>query len=175
MSETHSEDSLPAVSFNLMDVQAEYTIAAPPKRVWRALTEEIQAWWGAPYLCCDDTQEILVELRAGGAMLEKGADGTQVLWGIVGGLTPDSYLELEGSCGLQWPATGNWSFSLADDGQGGTLLKFRHRAYGPFGKERQDNYYTGWNDLLGGRLREWCENGTRQGLGHEPQWARQQA
>ncbi|MCB1219119.1 MAG: SRPBCC domain-containing protein [Planctomycetales bacterium] len=170
-----TDNALPVVSLNRMEVQAEYTIAAPPDRVWRALTEETQAWWGAPYKCCDDTVEISLELRGGGAMLEKGADGTHVVWGIISGFTPGSYLELEGSCGMAWPSFGNWSYMLSDNGNGGTILKFRHSALGLFKPEQQQNYGRGWDDLLGERLRNWCENGTRLGLGHEPEWARQQA
>lgn len=170
-----TDKGLPEISLNRLEIQAEYNIDAPPDRVWRALTEELQAWWGAPYKCCDDTVEILLELRGGGALLEKGADGTEVVWGIVSGFTPDSYLELEGSCGMAWPSFGNWSHMLSDNGRGGTTLKFRHTALGLFKPEQQKNYGAGWDDLLGTRLKSWCEDGTRLGLGNEPQWARQNA
>jgi len=164
--------ALPTVTLSRLEVLAEYSIAASPPRIWRAITEETSAWWGAPYKCCDDTVEISLELRGGGALLETGADGTQVVWGFVSGFTPGSYLELEGSCGMAWPCFGNWSYTLNDNTVGGTLVKFRHTALGLFPPAQQENYGKGWDDLLGSRLKAWCEKGERLGLGHEPQWAR---
>jgi uncharacterized protein YndB with AHSA1/START domain len=163
-----SDNTLPTVSLSQMEVQAEYSIAASPGRVWRALTAEIQAWWGAPYLCCDDTTELSLDLRGGGALLEHGADGTQVLWGLVSGFTPDAYLELDGSCGMGWPTIGNWSYTLSAGENSSTILSLKHRALGMFQPEQQANYGRGWDDLLGQRLRQWCESGVRLGLGHEP-------
>lgn len=170
-----SDNNLPTVVLNRIDIRAEYEIQARPERIWRAITEEISAWWGAPYKCCDDTVDIALELRGGGALLETGADGTHVVWGIVSGFTPDSYLELEGSCGMDWPCFGNWSYTLEGSGSGSTTLKFSHRALGLFMPRQQQNYGKGWDDLLGQRLKSWCESGERLGLGHEPQWASQNA
>jgi hypothetical protein len=71
---------------------------------------------------------------------------------------------LEGPCGLQWPASGEWTYRLAAQGPDATRLKFSHSAIGDFGPEREQNYAYGWNELLDQRLRAWVEAGEARGV-----------
>ena len=164
-------EPLNQVTLSKLTIRAEYKIDARPERVWLALTRELTSWWGAPYLCCDDTSDITLDLRGGGALVEHGADGSQVVFGTVSGFTPNQYLELDGTCGMRWPSYGNWSYTLTADGDS-TTLSIRHDALGIFDEATVQNYGAGWDDLMGTRLKSWVEGGTRLGLGHEPEWVK---
>ena len=89
------------IEISALSVQGSVTINASPDKVWHALTSEVSAWWGAPYICCDDTTDIRLDLRIGGPLYETGADGTEVLWGVVSGYTPGSFIEFSGCCGMR--------------------------------------------------------------------------
>lgn len=158
------------VEINAFAVQGSVTINARPEQVWLALTTDISAWWGAPYLCCDDTTDIRLDLRIGGALYETGADGTEVLWGSVSGFTPNSFIEFTGCCGMAPPVHGTWSYMLEEHGEG-TKVTYSHRAMGRISEEQMQNYDKGWQDLVGARLKAFVERGERMGLGHEPNWA----
>jgi len=164
---------MPGESFEIraLEIQGSVTIDAKPEDVWRALTTDLSAWWGAPYLCCDDTTDIKLELRIGGPLYETGGDGTEVLWGTVSGYTPGSFIEYTGCCGMAPPVHGSWSYLLEAQG-GGTKVSFRHQAMGRISEAQMEGYNKGWQDLVGARLKAFVERGERLGLGHEPEWAR---
>ena len=74
-----------------MDTTARILIAASRERVWEALTGEVSAWWGAPYLLLDDapaaeTFSLIAEPRVGAPVLETLGD-QQAMWGVVNGLS----------------------------------------------------------------------------------------
>jgi uncharacterized protein YndB with AHSA1/START domain len=158
------------IEIRALAVRGSVTINAAPDKVWHALTNDIGAWWGAPYLCCDDTTDIKLDLRIGGALYETGADGTEVLWGVVSGYTPGSFIEYTGSYGMAPPVHGSWSY-LLEEHEGGTRVTYSHRAMGQISEAQMENYSKGWQDLVGARLKALVERGERMGLGHEPNWA----
>jgi uncharacterized protein YndB with AHSA1/START domain len=57
-------------------ILARVEIAAPPERVWKAITEEVASWWGSDELY--RTTKHTVDLRPGGAYRSEGigADGS---------------------------------------------------------------------------------------------------
>jgi uncharacterized protein YndB with AHSA1/START domain len=159
------------IEISALSVQGSVTITASPDQVWQSLTGEVSAWWGAPYVCCDDTTDIRLDLRIGGPLYETGADGTEVLWGVISGYTPGSFIEFSGCCGMAPPVHGTWSFMLEEQ-DGGTRVTYNHYVMGLVSDAQMENYDKGWQDLIGARLKAFVERSERMGLGHEPNWAR---
>ncbi len=61
-----SEQVIAAMNVGSMHVEQEVTIEASPERVFAALTNELSAWWGAPYLGSDAARALILEPKIGG-------------------------------------------------------------------------------------------------------------
>lgn len=147
-------------------IEAETVIAASPRQVWRALTTETAAWWGVPYQR-GSGEDIVLDARPGGLLLERWADGGGAVWGTVTAVRQDQHLEIEGSIGMVGPVAGVVRINLDAQGEE-TVVRLSHEAVGKIDDETQRSYSKGWDDLLGVRLKAFVEDGTRYGVGHEP-------
>lgn len=153
----------PVVDLGTVNLRLEITVAAPPKRVFAALTDDIGHWWGAPYLReAERATDFRLEARPGGRLLEAwGADGGTV-WGEVTRIRPPEVLELTGRMGMHGPAYAVVTFDLAAKGKG-TRVTLTHQAVGDVDAETTEQYTEGWTDLLTNRLKPYVESGTRSG------------
>jgi uncharacterized protein YndB with AHSA1/START domain/uncharacterized protein YciI len=129
-------------------ILAVVEIAAPPERVFRAITDDVPAWWGSP----DSyrTTEWKGDLRVGGAWLAsgKGADGKPF---SVGGtfLKVDPPRELVQTWNPKWvdgPET-TLTYRL-DPIPGGTRVTVRHEGFAG-NPEACQSHTTGWERVLG--------------------------
>ncbi|MHB8575275.1 MAG: metalloregulator ArsR/SmtB family transcription factor [Dehalococcoidia bacterium] len=164
------EEPMPSqtlAALRVADIAFETQIDAPPERVFAALTEEIAAWWGAPYLSSEMSTNLVLEPRVGGRFYEttNGDDG--VLWATVSRVQRPATLVLDGTFGMTGAIHGTVSYVL-EAHDGGTLVKLSHRAIGELSQETEQGYGSGWQDLLGTRLKAFVETGVRYGLGHPP-------
>lgn len=157
----------PAMSeLGSIHIEAETVIAASPQQVWLALTTQTAAWWGAPYER-GEAEDIVLDARPGGLLLERWADGGGAVWGTVTAVRQDQRLEIEGPIGMAGPVTGVVRITLDPQGEG-TVVRLSHEAVGKVDYETQRRYSLGWDDLLGVRLKALVEDGTRYGVGQEP-------
>lgn len=148
-----------------MQVEQEISINASAERVFEALTQDISAWWGAPYLLTSSPQAIILEPEVGGRLYEQSSSGDGALWATVTTIKKNERLELTGPVGASEALHSMVTFSLEPKNEGeATLLKLSHQAIGLFGDDTQANYNAGWQDLLGVRLKAFVEKGERHGL-----------
>ncbi len=145
----------------------ERRLAHPIERVWAALTEDVEAWWGSPYLQGEATSLVL-EPWPGGMFREDWGDGQGAVWGVVGLVERGRRLELHGAMGMTGAVAGVTRFGLDPIGDGSTRLRLSHEAFGHLDPDTQRNYGLGWQDLLGVRLKAYLDEGIRYGLGHPP-------
>ncbi|HSA92549.1 MAG TPA: metalloregulator ArsR/SmtB family transcription factor [Terriglobales bacterium] len=144
-------------------IEQEVHIGAPPKRVFEALTKDIAAWWGAPYLLNQNARSIVLEPEIGGRLYEVWQEGDGALWAVVTAIERDHKLTLSGPMGMSGAVSGVIGYELEPDGKG-TRLKLSHRAIGEVTEQTRANYTGGWNDLLATRLKAFVETGKRLGL-----------
>jgi uncharacterized protein YndB with AHSA1/START domain len=138
-----------------------------PARVFEAITRNIQAWWGKPYLQSPNIKVLILEPMIGGRFYEDWRDGQGVLWATVTLLKQDRLVELTRPIAMSGVAHGIVRFELTEEGDA-TRVKLSHRAIGEVGKDDEAGYTTGWHDLVCVRLKAFVESGTRYGLGYEP-------
>lgn len=153
---------------NMSDLEAihieqEVTIAARPERVFKALTREVAAWWGAPYLYSEAAKNIILEPKLGGRFYEDWGDDEGVLYATVTGIKRAERLELTGPMGMGGAVQGFISIQL-EPKEAATVVRLSHRATGEVTAETKANYGQGWQDLLGMRLKTFVETGQRHGL-----------
>jgi DNA-binding transcriptional ArsR family regulator/uncharacterized protein YndB with AHSA1/START domain len=144
-----------------IDIAQDVTIAAPPARVFQALTEDLAAWWGAPYLA-GDAVDMVLEPKLGGAFKEVWSAAGGKLLGTVTLIAPPNRLEISGP--LHFGLVHGIANFLLEDAAGKTRLKFTHRAIGLVDQHIAAAAKGGWADLLGERLRRFVETGERLGV-----------
>lgn len=103
---------------------------------------------------------VSLEPRLGGHFAERWEDGGQVIASVTG-ISQDSHLALTGSFHLGL-AIGVAAFDLHEVA-GGTLLRFTFRAFGVIEQAKIDGMGSGWNELVGRRLKALVETGERLG------------
>jgi uncharacterized protein YndB with AHSA1/START domain/DNA-binding transcriptional ArsR family regulator len=142
----------------LMQIEQEATIAAPPDRVFAALVEP-DAWWHLRYARAP--ARIVFEPVLGGHFYQQfDGEHTGVLWAVVTWFEPGKRLVLSGTLDMSGAVAGTATFDLDPRG-GGTVLRLRHEAVGPIAAETHASYTAGWKALLGERLKAYVERGER--------------
>lgn len=153
----------PPVALKAIQLEEEVVIEAPASRVFEALTTDIAAWWGFPYLFSDAAKNIVLEARLGGRFYEDWGDGDGWLWAIVTGIKKLERIELTGTLAMTGAVQGTATIRLKARGKE-TSVKVTHRAVGEIDEETRKEYSRGWQDLLGNRLKAFVEAGKRQGI-----------
>jgi len=143
------------MSVTTLDVRAvqyelEIVIEADPETVWKALTEEIQAWWLPDFHMVGPDSVVSLEARAGGQLLETSADGGGLLWYTVQMCTSGKSLHLVGHVAPDWsgPATSMLKISL-EERDSATLLRFQDAQFGHVTDSNVESLREGWAMLLG--------------------------
>ena len=139
-------------------IEQELSLQAAPEQVFRALTDEIDAWWG--YRITTDSR-IYLESRVGGRFYEAFNNGGGALYAIVTYLKPGEEIRLNGSMGLADEAASNLvHFSLRQQ-HGTTRLRLTHRFLGRVNAVMVDTFKRSWEDLLPQQLKAFVEQGHR--------------
>lgn len=112
-------------------VDHELLLAAPPERAYRALTDEIGAWWDPAHSYSSDAGNFTMDARAGGCFCERLPNDGSVEHMRVVFAAPGARLRLMGGLGpLQGiGASGPMDFELEPDGAA-TRLTFRYTVSG---------------------------------------------
>lgn len=108
----------------------DIAIAAPPQRVFYALTAEVGRWWDAAHSYSGNAANFTLDARAGGCFCERWSDGSVRHMTVVF-VEPGRTLRLTGGLGpLQAMAvTGSMTFTLDNDGTA-TRLHYRYAVSG---------------------------------------------
>lgn len=153
---------------HLSDLAMEVRIEASADAVWRALTEEIGAWWPGEFYTGGEpkSRNFVLEARPGGRMYEDwsagggsdGADGAGLLWATVYTVDPGKLLQVAGLGFPEWGGPSLWmgTWRLETDGDA-TLLRFQESAIGRIDERYVAEKEKGWNYLFAGVLKAHLE------------------
>jgi len=104
-------------------VKHQATIAAPPEKVYRALTNEVGKWWDGAHTYSGDASNLSIDAKAGGCFCEKLADGGSIEHMRVVLAWPKKLFRMTGGLGplQQTGAAGSLTFKLTSAPAGTTL------------------------------------------------------
>lgn len=143
-------------------ILATVDIAAPPERVFRALTtDEITKWWGSPDMY--QTTAYTADLRVGGAWKAEGvgADGSPF---EVGGefVEIDPPRKLVQTWKPGWDPIGTTTITYhLDKTDSGTRVTLRHTGFGTNTKSCE-HHANGWERVLGWLTGHFAPGGERR-------------
>jgi DNA-binding transcriptional ArsR family regulator len=122
-----------------IDIALDIEVAGTPVAVFTALTKDVGGWWGHPFVTTR-AASLALDPRLGGLFTERWENGGHVIASVTG-------------CAQDLTESG-----------AGTLLRFSFRAIGVVDTEVAEGMSRGWADLVGTRLKELVETGTRLGI-----------
>ena len=151
---------MPQVSItdaSVASYEVSVSIQSSRARVWRGLTDQLNAWWLPDFHMLGTDSIVRLELKPGGRMYEESETGG-LLWYTVLAFEVEKSLDVVGFCTPQWggPATSMLSFRLATDGDA-TLLRMTDALSGHVSQKQIDSLYSGWTNLLFSGLKPYVE------------------
>lgn len=150
-----ASDDLPGDSPGIL-IQMDVPLQAKRERVFRALTEEIDAWWS--YRIASDSH-IQLDAQAGGRFHELFAGGGGALYGVVTYVKPGEEIRFSGSMGLVDEAASNLiQLKLSPGDSGTTRLWVSHRILGKSNAVTADTFKSSWEELLTQQLKPYVED-----------------
>jgi uncharacterized protein YndB with AHSA1/START domain len=96
-----------------------------------------------------------LEAWPGGRWFRDLGDGNGHFWGVVQAIKRPTLLEVCGPLFASYPLLSNVQYRLSEE-KGGTLIKFRHTAFGFIEEQHKMGVNTGWTYMMN-RLKERVE------------------
>jgi len=144
---TGEDAMVPAL--NVIRLEMEVPIAAPVDLVWKILIEQTDRWWHRDMHVLSEPLAMMLEPQAGGRLFERGADGSEVLWGVVNELLPGRSVSITGHLTPKFggPAVTMFTWSLETVG-GHTLLRLTDCVMGRVDESLAESLESGWSLLF---------------------------
>ncbi|HEY3705302.1 MAG TPA: SRPBCC domain-containing protein [Terracidiphilus sp.] len=133
----------PAIEDLTLNITQEIHVNAPLETTFAALLEQLSTANEHP----DGTpMPMKLELRPGGRWYRDLGGDNGHFWATVQAIRQPTLLELSGPLFMSYPAINNVQYRLAQK-DGGTLISFRHSAFGLIQEEHKKGVTTGWNHI----------------------------
>jgi uncharacterized protein YndB with AHSA1/START domain len=135
-----------------------FDVAAPKERVWRALCDEVDAWWPRAMRSGPEGSRMRFEPSVGGRLREEWGNGAGVLWYTVVLLEPLKALELAGfmTASFGGPAISCVRVALEESSKG-TKVTFVDGVQGRVAGDMQKKAHEGWQLVFHDGLKRHCE------------------
>ncbi len=123
-----------------LDIKEHIHVRAPLVTTFEALLEQL-----GPYNAVADDKPMPMKLEAwpGGRWYRDLGDGNGHFWGSVQAIKRPTLLEIAGPLFMSSPAVSNVQYRLSEVSDG-TVIAFRHWAFGIIGEEHRVGVTTGW-------------------------------
>lgn len=156
----------PGQGLTPIEITLRVFLEATPARVFDALTFNVAAWWGPPFLRSPEATNVVLEAHLGGRLYEEWGHRQGFIRGFITAVRRDERLEITGAVAGCSPLPSTLEFSL-EGRERGTLLTTVHRGVALDKEEarRQETAFAAaWNEMLSVRLKAFVEDGVRSGM-----------
>jgi Activator of Hsp90 ATPase homolog 1-like protein len=148
--------TLPGIEGLTLNITQEIQVKASLEDTFEAILEQI----GPGNDTMDGTpMPMKIEPWPGGRWFRDLGDNNGHFWGHVQAIKRPTLLEFWGPLFMSYGAVSNVQYRLSE-ANGGTLIKFHHKAFGPIQEEHRQNVSKGWGHMLS-RIRGRAEKGSR--------------
>jgi hypothetical protein len=148
--------TLPGIEGLTLNMTQEIQVKASLEDTFEAILEQI----GPGNDTMDGTpMPMKIEPWPGGRWFRDLGDNNGHFWGHVQAIKRPTLLEIWGPLFMSYGAVSNVQYRLSE-ANGGTLIKFHHKAFGPIQEEHRQNVSKGWGHTLS-RIRGRAEKGSR--------------
>ena len=126
-----------------LNINQEIFVDAPLDVTFDALLEQLGQASDTP-----DGQSLPMTIEAwpGGRWFRDLGDGNGHFWAHVQAIKRPGLLELVGPLFMSYPVSSNVQYRLTEE-NGGTLIKFHHKAFGLIQDDHRKNVNTGWSHI----------------------------
>jgi len=142
--------------FRHIKIETETPIAAPPERVFAALTTEYDAWW--PHRYKPDSR-VSIDTQPGGYYYEHFSNGGGAVTGTVVYIDAPRKLSGTGPSSLLRGFDSYSSHTIEDDGNGGSILKRTMEIWGSVSPELEQMFREGTKQMMDEALVGYLEKG----------------
>ncbi len=138
--------------------ELQIPIQATKEKVWKAMTDETNAWWLPDFRMVGENSVVTFDARAGGSLIETKEDGGSLLWYTVQMCQPKTAIYLVGHIAPDWsgPAISMLKLSL-EETDDGCILSISDAIFGHVTDENTACQEKGWNQLFGDGLKAYVE------------------
>lgn len=148
--------TVPGIEGLTLNIVQEIHVKASLEDTFDAILEQI----GPGNDTMDGTpMPMKIEPWPGGRWFRDLGDNNGHFWGHVQAIKRPTLLEMWGPLFMSYGAVSNVQYRLSES-NGGTLIKFHHKALGAIEEEHRQNVSKGWGHLLS-RIRGRAEKGSR--------------
>jgi hypothetical protein len=126
-----------------LNIEQEIHVRAPLDTTFEALLEQL-----GPASAHSDGTPMAMKIEAwpGGRWYRDLGDGNGHFWGQVQAIKKPTLLEIVGPLFMSYPVSSNVQYRLSE-AEGGTLIKFHHKAFGFIQDEHRKGVTTGWSSI----------------------------
>ncbi|MGB9435123.1 MAG: SRPBCC domain-containing protein [Candidatus Acidiferrum sp.] len=127
-----------------LNITLETHVRAGLEATFAALLDQV-----GPLNTTPEGQELKMKLEAwpGGRWYRDLGDGNGHYWGTVQAIKRPTLLEISGPLFASYPLVSNLQYRLSEE-KGGTLIKFRHTAFGFMEEQHRTGVTKGWTHML---------------------------
>jgi uncharacterized protein YndB with AHSA1/START domain len=129
-----------------LNITLESHVRAPLEATFAALLEQVGPGFETPE---GKSLSMKIEPRPGGRWYRDLGDDNGHFWGVVQAIKRPTLLEMSGPLAMSTAVLSNVQYRLAAV-EGGTLISFRHTAFGFMPAGFRDGVHRGWSSLLDG-------------------------
>ena len=139
-----------------VNISQEVHVQASLETTFAALLEQMGPENDTPE---GNSMPMKIEAWPGGRWYRDLGDGNGHLWGHVQAIKRPTLLEITGPLFMSYAVVSNLQYRLSEV-EGGTLIKFHHKAFGMIPDDHKRGMVKGWNHILA-RARERAEGSRR--------------
>jgi uncharacterized protein YndB with AHSA1/START domain len=148
-----STQAVPGIENLTLNLTQEVQVRASLEETFAALLEQIGPENDTPE---GNAMPMKIEPWPGGRWYRDLGDNNGHLWGHVQAIKRPTLLEITGPLFMSYAVVSNVQYRISEV-DGGTLIKFHHKAFGVIQEEHRTGVVKGWNHILS-RLRHRAED-----------------
>jgi len=134
--------TIPGIESLSLIVTQEIQVDAPIDTTFEALLEQIGPENETP----EQKMPMKLEAWPGGRWYRDLGDNNGHFWGNVQAIKRPTLLEISGPLFMSYGVVSNLQYRLSES-NGGTLIKFHHKAFGLIQEDHRKGVNTGWNNI----------------------------